>query len=195
MKKNLLKLIPLLGLMLVGCTKTHAHSMTHVAGVEATYTSEGIVEHDHCDGCGKDFDADGNELTTVIIPELAYSKTIEEVTSDIQTAIGGTGKAFNFTSYAPEGSDLTNPQAPEDLLVIPVSILYSVMPEYLSVVDAHYWTSEEDYWEDESGDTVYSVVLATPRIEVGVKLIGYVYNSALVGQYSVFDGSYLLSNE
>jgi len=190
MKKNLFMLIPLLGLMLVGCgsqPSVHTHTMTHVAGIEATYTTEGVVEHDHCTTCEKDFDADGNELTSVVIPELEYSKTVDAVTSDIQTTIGSTAQAFNLSSYAPEGADLTNTQAPEDLLVVPVSILYSVMPEYLSVASAHYYTTEEDYWEDESGDTVYSLLLVTPRTEVGVEIVGYVYKDALVGQYNVFE--------
>jgi len=235
--KKILMLIPLLGLMLAGCslnpttpsTPSHehsfgewtittpatcvdagvetrtcecgesetrtidalGHSMIHVDGVEATYTTEGVVEHDHCERCGKDFDANGVELTTVVIPEVSYSKTIEDVTLDIQTSIGTTYTAFNLSSYAPDGADLTNSQASEELLVVPVSILYSVMPEYLGVYGSHFYTTEEDYWEDESGDTVYSLVLVTPRIEVGVEIIGYVYNGALVGQYSVFDGSLL----
>ena len=43
----------------------HTHDLTHIPEVPATETTEGVKEHWHCDGCGKDFaDEDGTKELT-----------------------------------------------------------------------------------------------------------------------------------
>lgn len=43
----------------------HTHDLTHIPEVPATETAEGVKEHWHCDGCGKDFEDENGtkELT------------------------------------------------------------------------------------------------------------------------------------
>jgi hypothetical protein len=45
-----------------------AHTLTAVEGKAASCTEDGVVAHNHCSVCEKNFDAEGNELDTVAIP-------------------------------------------------------------------------------------------------------------------------------
>ena len=48
---------------------THTHSFIHDYGYPATFFEDGVKEHQHCDGCNKDFDMEGNEITDTKLPK------------------------------------------------------------------------------------------------------------------------------
>ncbi len=48
-----------------------------IPGEDATCTTTGTVAHYHCDVCGKNFDADKKELTTVVVDALGHDFTGE----------------------------------------------------------------------------------------------------------------------
>lgn len=43
------------------------HNLQSVAHTDATCTTDGTIAHNHCTLCGKNYDAEGNELQTVVI--------------------------------------------------------------------------------------------------------------------------------
>lgn len=51
---------------------THTHTFSHDYGHPATFFADGVVEHNHCTGCNKDFDMEGNEITDTKIPQLSH---------------------------------------------------------------------------------------------------------------------------
>ncbi len=51
------------------------HTLTDVAAVNATCTTEGNVAYKHCDVCGKNFAADGTELANVVTPATGHTLT------------------------------------------------------------------------------------------------------------------------
>lgn len=168
---KLKSLLPLfISLFLVGCTK---NTPTTEATTEETLTNE-VSESEE-------------SLTSEeSSEEIVY--TAEMVATDIGTALGVTltnketyyGGAFNFSQ---EGVDYSNTQAEEEVLKPVVTTLKSFMPEYLTLVGEKYFTSEEDFWGDSSGDTAYYALLGVN--EVQVELISYCYNNSLIGQISV----------
>lgn len=123
------------------------------------------------------------------------SYTLDGVAADINAAfssiLGGSDLLeYNATDSRWEGGanvgSGTDPQSAESVLKPIVDLFVSYMPTYLTKVYSHFWTSEEDYWEDESGDTVYEEAYDTPKSEVEVDIIGYCYNSKLIGQVLVY---------
>ena len=131
-------------------------------------------------------------------PAPAPAKTVEEVAVDfgtsISAAVGSTvtledkDTYFGITlNFSKEGVDYSNTQAEESVLAPVVSTLASLAPEYLTVVGAKYFTAEEDFWEDGSGDTAYYALLSVD--EVGVDLISYCYNGYLLGQIAVYSAA------
>jgi len=122
--------------------------------------------------------------------------TLDSVAADINAA---------FSSVVEEGGDLlqynsskgywfgglyldeeTDTQAPQATLQPAVEFMAAYMPTYLTKVYTHFWTSDEDYWEDESGDTVYEEAYQTPGSEVIVDILGYCYEGYLNGDVYVY---------
>ena len=66
--------------VITDCTESgsyvHSHNFTHVDGKAATCEEAGVVEHDHCSVCGKNFDAKGNELEFVNIAAPGHTEEI-----------------------------------------------------------------------------------------------------------------------
>ena len=53
--------------------QVHTHTFGElIAEVAATCEADGTKAHKHCSGCNKDFDADGKELTDLVIPKLGH---------------------------------------------------------------------------------------------------------------------------
>ena len=65
-----------------------AHTEETVAAKAATCTEAGIVAHTHCSVCDKNFDAEGNELTTVVIAALGHSEETVEAKAATCTEAG-----------------------------------------------------------------------------------------------------------
>ncbi len=127
--------------------------------------------------------------------EPVVAKTVEEVAADfgasISAAVGATvtladkGTYFGVTlNFSEDGVDYSNTQAEESVLAPVASTLVNLAPEYLTVVGAKYFTAEEDFWEDGSGDTAYYAALSVD--EVGVDIISYCYSGYLLGQIAVY---------
>ena len=57
-------------------TITINHSLTHVDAVAPTCKEAGIVAHEHCSACGKNFDAEGNQLESVEDPILDHTEEV-----------------------------------------------------------------------------------------------------------------------
>ncbi len=80
------KVCELCGAVLVAQTVVPAsHTLTDVAAVAATCTEDGIVAHKHCSVCEKNFDAEGNELTSVVDPATGH--TAETVAAVAATCV------------------------------------------------------------------------------------------------------------
>ena len=81
-------LIALLAILAVACTvltltacNRHKHEYGEwIEAVDATCSHAGNVGHYHCDGCGKDFDKDFNEIENVTVAKLAHTWDDGEVT-------------------------------------------------------------------------------------------------------------------
>ncbi len=58
--------------------KKHAYGGL-MKGIEATCTEHGQKAHYHCDNCGKNYDANGVELTDVFVPALGHLHTTDEI--------------------------------------------------------------------------------------------------------------------
>ncbi len=58
--------------------EAHIHTLEEwVPETPATCTEAGRLAHTHCTTCGKDFDADGNEITDLTIPQLEHTAVID----------------------------------------------------------------------------------------------------------------------
>ena len=125
-------------------------------------------------------------------PEVPAIKSVEDVVADINDALSLYGVALSdkgtywgiTLNFSEDGVDYSDTQAASDVLLPVVQALFSFMPDYLELVGAKYFTSEEDFWEDGSGDTVYYAYLEVD--ELGVDLISYCYMGYLLGQMSVY---------
>ena len=117
--------------------------------------------------------------------------SLSEAAAEIGEAIGAElewdsdyscyGAAFDMGD---EGQTYSDTKAAESVLKPVAEELASAMPSGYTQTSAHYYTSSEDYWEDESGDTVYQIVFEKSEIEV--EIISYCYNDALVGAIYVY---------
>ena len=72
-------------------TVTLIHALTHVAAKAPECEIAGNVEHDNCSVCGKNFDAEGKVLESVVVPALEHS--YNAVVTD------PTCEADGFTTY------------------------------------------------------------------------------------------------
>ena len=145
---------------------------------------------------GFDSSKGGQNIVTVSYEDktaeivLLIHYTVEGVVYDFGNLLGTTlndsGSYWGITlNFSEDGKDYSNTHASEDVLYPVAATLYQYYsPEYLELVSAKYYTEEEDYWEDDSGDTVYSIYLEVE--EVGVEIISYCYKNKLLGQISVF---------
>ncbi len=82
---------------LAACDKTpaeepaeHIHSMAKVEKTDPTCTADGVKEHWHCAGCGKDFaDEEGNEvLDSLVLSKLGHHMTKAEEVAPTCTSEG-----------------------------------------------------------------------------------------------------------
>lgn len=120
------------------------------------------------------------------------SYTMASVAADIGSAMSATLEYdSDYNSYGgawdmgEDGQTYTDTKAAQSVLKPVVDELATYMPSYLTKSSEHYYTTSEDYWEDSSGDTVYEAIYSVSSVEVSV--IGYVYDSALVGQIAVYE--------
>lgn len=117
------------------------------------------------------------------------AKTVESVVADLEEAFGmqfedETTHYALYLDCGEEGVTYSDTKAGESVLKPVTDALLLYMPDYLELAYSHFYTTEEDYWDDDSGDTAYSVELEVD--EVTVELIGYVYNGSLCGQVCVY---------
>lgn len=62
------------------CPVDSAHTLTHVAAKDASCTEDGVLEHWHCAGCNKDYNASGDEmLSTVGGAALGHISPLQDV--------------------------------------------------------------------------------------------------------------------
>ena len=60
-------------LLLVSCANVnHTHVFTHHDRVEPTCTEEGVMEYNHCEECGRDFDINGKEIHDTTLQPLGH---------------------------------------------------------------------------------------------------------------------------
>ena len=129
--------------------------------------------------------------------EISYS--VEQVVADINSTfsslIGGDLLSYNSTYgyysgglyFDEEGEDYSNTQAEESVLEPVLETYAYYLPEYLGTPSYHFWTSEEDYWEDESGDTVAEIYYGEiPGGLAEVDVVSYCYNNHLIGVVYVY---------
>lgn len=55
------------------------HKLQPVNGEDADCTTDGILDHNHCSLCGKNFDAEGNELASIVIAKGHKYEPVSEV--------------------------------------------------------------------------------------------------------------------
>jgi DNA-directed RNA polymerase subunit RPC12/RpoP len=67
-----------------------------IAQVDATTEAEGTLGHYHCDVCGKDFDAEYEELDSLVIPKV--EKPEEPKTDDVSSLFGGCKASLSLGS-------------------------------------------------------------------------------------------------
>ena len=157
---------------------------SQAGGSSATSTSQG----------GGNTSSSGGGETTYTVDQV-----VSMINSAFSSVIGG-GDLLEFNStynyytgginLSEDGEDYSNPQAAESVLKPVVDMLVSYIPTAFGSYTYHYWTSAEDYWEDESGDTVSQAAYeSVPGGACSVEVISYCYNSNLLGVVSVFPAS------
>ena len=66
--------------VITDCTESGSyvvlHELAHVEAKAPTCTEAGNVEHDHCSVCGKNYDAEGNELESVEVKALGHTEEV-----------------------------------------------------------------------------------------------------------------------
>lgn len=68
--------------MLTACDeKEHKHTLEAVSAIDATCTTDGNVEYNHCTGCNKNFDKDGKEIENVTISAKGHDYGVTGVCS------------------------------------------------------------------------------------------------------------------
>lgn len=154
-------------------------------GGGATSTSQG--------GGGNTSTSGGGETTYTV------DQVVSMINSAFSSVIGGDNlleynSTYNYytggLNFSEDGEDYSNPQAAESVLKPVVDTLVSYIPTAFGSYSYHYWTSAEDYWEDESGDTVSQAAYeSVPGGACSVEVIGYCYNGNLLGVVSVFPAS------
>ena len=118
---------------------------------------------------------------------IAHVYSLEEVVGDINSAFAAYGIALSdkgsywgvTLNFSEEGVDYSNTQAEEEVLYPVVATLANFMPDYLQ-----YFTADDDFWEDGSGDTAAYAMFGVD--EVGVDIIAYCYSGYLLGQIAVY---------
>ena len=94
----------------------HAHQYGEwIEQVDATCADEGVLGHYHCEGCGKNFDRDFNEITELSIPKSQnhdYGDLIDEVPATCADGVAAhyqcvvCGKLFDENKHEVELSQL-----------------------------------------------------------------------------------------
>lgn len=95
--KKLLLSVTVAGLMLCGataCKPAHEHNYGGwIDGESATCAEAGTLGHYHCDGCGKNFDADYNELKEIVVSATGRHGFTEKAVQDKYLATAATCSA------------------------------------------------------------------------------------------------------
>ena len=135
--------------------------------------------------------------------EEGESYSLEKVVEDINTTFAGLGiedfleydsdyEVYSGGVLFDEGDSYASGAQEESVLKSGVLTLAQYMPSYLGKATYQFWSGEDDYWEDSSGDTVAQQYYdEVPGGKVAVELICYAYNSRLIGSVSVFDAAKL----
>ena len=132
--------------------------------------------------------------------EVSYS--VEKVVEDINAAFAALGvegdllaydetyKVYNGGLAIDSGDDYASGAQEESVLKSGVEFICGYLPEYLGEAGYQFWTGEDDYWEDQSGDTVAEQYYENvPGGLAAVDAICYAYNSQLIVQLTVFTPS------
>lgn len=173
MKKTILGLMPLVvaSMLLAGCGSNKASSAPSSSS-EAPVSSSSAVSYNLA-GVVADFEAALSEA-------FGQAVTFQDMTEDYGF--------YYFGAYFATGAQYDG-TATEDLLKPIVTQLLTIVPEYMENSGDHFFTAEEDYWDDGSGDTAYVQLLDTPDEAVGVQFVSYGYNSKLNVQILIFENA------
>lgn len=124
--------------------------------------------------------------------------SLAEVEADIAGALSeAAGKTISFKDsghgYDSIGLALSEADAEtyidtatQEVIAPAVNTLYNFTPDYLTVAASHFFTAEEDFWGD--GSTTYIVILTNEDETVEIDIVGYCYESQLVGEIWVSNG-------
>ena len=95
--KNLLLSVTVAGILLCGataCKPAHEHAYgSWIDGADATCAEAGTLGHYHCDGCGKNFDAEHNELADIAVGATGRHDFTEKNVQDKYLATAATCSA------------------------------------------------------------------------------------------------------
>ncbi len=95
--KNLLLSVTVAGILLCGataCKPAHEHVYgSWIDGADATCAEAGTLGHYHCDGCGKNFDAERNELVDIAVGATGRHDFTEKNVQDKYLATAATCSA------------------------------------------------------------------------------------------------------
>ncbi len=87
-------------------SKQHTCDRIYVSGEEATCKTTGTLEHWHCNGCGKKYDSQNQELETVIIPLKSHTWGAWEETKKPTCSAEGTRSRVCRVCQCTETEDL-----------------------------------------------------------------------------------------
>ena len=130
-------------------------------------------------------------------PEVVVH-SLAEVEADIAGALSEAVRqtiSFEDTEHGYDAIGLTLSEADaetyidaaaQEVIAPAVNTLYNFTPDYLTVAASHFFTVEEDFWGD--GSTTYVAILVNEDETVEIDIVGYCYNSQLVGEIWVSNG-------
>ena len=157
-------------MLIAGCAKPASSSSASSA--PASSSSEPAVSY-NLEGVVADFEAS-------LSAAFGQAVTFEDMTEDYGF--------YYFGAYFAQGEQYDG-TATEDLLKPIVTQLLTVVPDYMVDAGDHFFTADEDYWKDGSGDTAYVQLLDTPDEVVGAQFVSYGYNSKLNVQILIFENA------
>ena len=138
-------------------------------------------------GCGNGESTDPTSAEpTSTVPTKRH---MEDVCNDISENLGieipyfVQGYYKKAINYSIQGVDYSDTKPASGVLFPVVSDLYSKMPEYLTLYEFRYYATGDDYWGDNSGDTVFRGYLKVDQ--VSVLLLSYCYNDCLMGEVTI----------
>ena len=145
--------------------EANGHTEEEVEAKAATCTEAGIVAHTHCSVCEKNFDAEGNELSDVVIPASHDLTDVAEVPATCTEAgvVAHTHCTVCEKNFGAEGKELSDVVIPASHDLTDVAEVPATCTEAGVVAHTHCSVCEKNF--DAEGKELSDVVIPAGHID------------------------------